>query len=196
MDDLIDRELRRALAVAPSPEFVARVRTKIAEAPNPSMVPGVWTCAAALACVAGVAIGVGVREHASITARLKPSTTVVSNTSYPPLTPTPFQSRGTVAVTNFSPQQHHGEPLEASARADRSSKAHTENSAAQPPAFPEVIVAPADVEALRQHLANINNAQFVAFVAPAPMSTEWVTTEWTIPPLTINPLEPAPTANN
>ncbi len=35
MTDPLDREIARALAVDPSPQFVARVRTRIAEQPPP-----------------------------------------------------------------------------------------------------------------------------------------------------------------
>ena len=64
MDDLdFDRELQNALAITPSPEFVARVRAKIADAPPPSMFAGWLKPAAAVACVAVVAIAIGLRQQ-------------------------------------------------------------------------------------------------------------------------------------
>lgn len=46
-DAALDRELDAALDVEPSPEFVARVRTRLAEIPEPSPWRGGWRLAAA-----------------------------------------------------------------------------------------------------------------------------------------------------
>ena len=52
--DPIDGELRRALAVDPSPEFLARVRTRIAEAPAPAGRRIPWIAVAPLLAVAAL----------------------------------------------------------------------------------------------------------------------------------------------
>jgi hypothetical protein len=51
----LDRDLRRALAVDPSAEFVARVRRRIAAEPAPRTVSLPWVCAA-IAAIAVVAV--------------------------------------------------------------------------------------------------------------------------------------------
>ena len=72
-DNLLDRELERALAVDPSPEFLARVRTRVAGEPEPAASWWSWKLLTAGALVAGVAIAiVGSRprearpEHAQV----------------------------------------------------------------------------------------------------------------------------------
>ncbi|HJZ73323.1 MAG TPA: hypothetical protein VKE51_16380 [Vicinamibacterales bacterium] len=53
----LDRELKTMLGVDPSPEFVARVRTRIADEPSPvSSWFGAWRIAASLVAVTAVAI--------------------------------------------------------------------------------------------------------------------------------------------
>src|SRR5688572_25270878 len=94
MDDLeIDRTLRAALSEDPSPDFVARVRTTLADAPRPSPFAGVWKPVVAVACVAVVAVVINLRQDARlkpsptglgpITAGLKASTTTGSRTTAP-----------------------------------------------------------------------------------------------------------------
>ena len=62
-DAALEREIERALAVDPSPEFVARVRTRIAEEPSPAsrglgwLFAGVATAAIAASVVALVMLG-------------------------------------------------------------------------------------------------------------------------------------------
>jgi len=55
---MTDQEIRNALRVDPSPEFLARVRTRIASEPTPSAWRWSWTLAAAGALVATVLIAV------------------------------------------------------------------------------------------------------------------------------------------
>jgi hypothetical protein len=59
--DRLDRELARALAVDPSPEFLARVRTRIAEEPAPARFGFRWMFGAAAAAAAVVAAVVMLR---------------------------------------------------------------------------------------------------------------------------------------
>ena len=51
---MIDQEIRDALKVEPSPEFLARVRTRIANEPAPSAWRWSWTFAAAGALAAAL----------------------------------------------------------------------------------------------------------------------------------------------
>jgi hypothetical protein len=194
MDDLdLDRELRNAMAATPSPEFVARVRAKIAEAPAPSIVPVWMKPAAAIACAAAVAIAVGLpqgdarlkprpTEIAPATAGLKPSTThVAPSTTYvaprttdvPPTTPS-------VVVPTF-----------------RSAKAARRPSPARKePPLPEVIIAAEDVKALRQFVSDARALRFVASFDETPPSTRFVMNDLAVPPITIEPLYSAPARNN
>ena len=62
-DAMLEREIERALAVDPSPEFVARVRTRIASEPAPSAWRFSWTLlAAASAAIVMIAAMVIVRQ--------------------------------------------------------------------------------------------------------------------------------------
>ena len=53
-DDALDRELERALGVEPSPEFVSRVRTRIANEPAPAAAWWPWTLVTASVATAVV----------------------------------------------------------------------------------------------------------------------------------------------
>ncbi len=55
---MIDDEIKDALNVDPSPEFLARVRTRIANEPAPPAWRGSWTLAAAGAMAAVVVVAV------------------------------------------------------------------------------------------------------------------------------------------
>jgi len=55
---MIDEEIRDALTVEPSPEFLARVRTRLASEPAPSAWRWSWTFAAAGALAAAVIVAV------------------------------------------------------------------------------------------------------------------------------------------
>ena len=180
MDDLdFDRELRGAMAAIPSPEFVARVRAKLADAPAPSIVPGWFKPAAAIACAGVVAIVVAVpreyvrpksspAEMTPVIAGLKPSTTYAPPSSASVVMPT---FRSAKPLTPASP-----EPLE--------------------PPLPEVIVATEDVEALRRFLTDAHDLRFVASFDETPASTPWVMTELSVAPIGGDGLNPVPSQNN
>jgi hypothetical protein len=81
-------ELRRALAIAPSPAFVAGVRTRIADESRRSTIGVAVWAAAGLALAAGIAIGVAVVRsgHSDVSPRLSPAT-VATSPSAPAITP-------------------------------------------------------------------------------------------------------------
>lgn len=193
MDDLnLDRELQDAFAVEPSPEFVARVRTTIAETPSRSMTVRLLKPAAAIACAVLVAVAVGLpREDARlepkraeiesrpaddpVTAGLKPSTTNVL-----PSTAKVLPSATNVRLPNArSPK-----------RAARASAIPTE------PPLPEVIIAADDVEAFLQFVNSARDLRFIASFDETPVSTPWVMTELSIAPIAVGALESAPAHNN
>ena len=90
-DAALDREIERALAVNPSPEFVARVRTRIAEEPSPAsrgfgwLFAGVATVAAAAALVLAVRMASSTRPPA--TAPLLTSRSIGSAVVVPAVVP-------------------------------------------------------------------------------------------------------------
>jgi hypothetical protein len=182
MDDLdLERELHAALTVTPSPEFVARVREKIADAPAPSMLAGWLKPAGAIACAVVLAIAIGLpREEA----RLKPSPTEATE---PP----------TVVVPTFPPPrvQRFGGPAVALAKAGRSADTRVALTSVEPP-LPEVIIAPEDVEALQQFVAGTRQLRFVASFDETPASTPWVITDLSFSPVSIEQSDPAPVHNN
>ncbi|HEY7169571.1 MAG TPA: hypothetical protein VH417_01920 [Vicinamibacterales bacterium] len=81
--EAVERTLRAALRVEPSPEFVARVRTRIAEEP----VPGGWTLRWITALAAAAAVILAIAFVASRSAR--PQAPGVARTSLPPVTAAP-----------------------------------------------------------------------------------------------------------
>lgn len=166
----IDRELRRALAVAPSPEFVARVRTKIADAPRPSMMPGLLKCTAVIACVGAVAIALGVREQVPVAA----TTDVLSSTTYRPLRSAPLQPLTTV-----------GAPTLSAARATIVVVKET---------LPKVMIVPERAGAV-EHIIR-NASEFVVSVDEHAPASAWTMNDLTVAPITIEPLEPAAAHNN
>lgn len=205
MDDLdVDRELQSALAVEPSPEFVARVRARIAEEPRPSHIAGLLKPAAVIACV--VILVVAWREDA----RLKPRSPEVganhsgSVASPPPLTADLKVSTTKTASTTKTGGTNTGGtttgvmPTFRSARAPqrtlRPAALAKAGTAAEPP-MPEVIIAPDDIKALQQFVASANALRF-APLDDTPASTSPIVTALTIPPLTISPLDPEPSTNN
>lgn len=215
MDDLdLDRELHARLAVTPSPEFVARVRTKIAEAPPPSLLAGWLKPAAALGCAAVLAIAVGLpREQA----RLKPSPTEIAQ-SPAVIAPSPTEetpataglkpsttyiqpTNTSVVVPTFPPSPGSGEVSRKFARslrttADRSANPVRSAKPAPEPPLPEVMVAAGDVEALRQFVSGARDLRYVASFDETPASTPWVMTELSIAPIAGDAVDSPPAHNN
>jgi hypothetical protein len=186
MDDLdFDRELRATMAATPSPEFVARVRAKVAEASGPSIVPGWLKPAAAIACAAVVALVVGLPQE---DARMKQSPTKKqpSSTKVAPLTAGP-----TPSTTSVEPATSLVVPTFRSAKAS----AQRSPELAEHP-LPEVIVAAEDVEALRRFLSDAHDLRFVASFDETPESTPWVMTELIVAPIAGEAPNPTPSQNN
>ena len=187
MDDLdLDRELRHALQVTPSPEFVARVRASIAKAPRPSILASVLRPTLAIACTAVLVVAVAMSRQE---ARLKPSPTQIESSrtqlesSRSQLEPRPTEIVGS---------QTEMVPPTADVKVSTSERSVTDGSRAtrvQPkgavPApvtvaqvrttakeepLPEVIIAPEDAEAVRQFLSSAYDQRFFASFEGAPAS--------------------------
>jgi len=73
--DALDRELTAALAVEPSPEFVARVRARIAQEPAPKFwrMPRMLMAGAAMAVVVVVAVAIPRIDEAPVAVTARPS---------------------------------------------------------------------------------------------------------------------------
>jgi hypothetical protein len=173
MDEIdLDRELRRVLAATPSPEFVARVRTKIAEVPRPPAFAGMWRPVAAIACAAIVAAVVALHEDVPLAPSAEHE---LSSTAYRTLATPHVDLRRSVAV-----------PVSVKA-----SKSATRATITGEPELPEVMVNQKDVAALWDFVTSANAGQFVASFDETPAPIPWVTTE-----LSSTPLESAPARNN
>ena len=198
MDDLdLDRELHRALQVTPSPEFVARVRTKIAEAPPPSVWAEMRNPATAVACAVVVVVAVGLWQR---DARLKPSPTSMASspTVVSPATEMlQVAADRNVSTTNADRTTEPTATTPAVSRAAdvRTAKASTAPSVVEPP-LPEVILAAADVKALHQFVASATERRFLASFEEPPASTPWVMNDLSITPITVEPLERQVVAHN
>ena len=72
MTNPLDRELARALTVEPSPEFVARVRTRIAEEPGPARFGFRWVFGAVAVAAAVVVAVVMMRPTPQVAPRTTP----------------------------------------------------------------------------------------------------------------------------
>lgn len=185
MDDIeIDRTLRATLSAEPSPEFVARVRTTLVEAPRPSIVAGWVKPAAVVACAAAVMIAVWApreNEVAPATAGLKPSATYGPSAPYVPARITTVPPHISLVVPTFS--------------SAKTKPARARAVATEPP-LPEVMIASGDVEALRQLLVSLNEHTFVASFDETPVSTPWVMTNLSVAPIGGDLLDSAPAHNN
>ena len=187
MDDLnLDRELQAVFAVEPSPEFVARVRTTIAETPSRSMTARLLKPAAAVACGVLVAVAIGLpREDA----RLEPKRAEFASR---PAEDDPVTARPKLSTTNVLPSATNVRSPNA-----RSTKRAVRASAipSEPP-LPEVIIAAEDVEAFLQFVSGARDLRFVASFDETPASTPWVMTELSIAPIAVGGPESTPDHNN
>ena len=181
MDDLgLHREIQAAFAVEPSPEFVARVRTTIAETPSPSMTARLLKPAAAIACAVLVAIAVGLpREDA----RLEPRRAEIA--SRPANIP---------ATAGLKPRTTNVLPSATNVRLPNArlpKRAARASAIPSEPPLPEVIVAADDVESFLQVVSGARDLRFVASFDDTPVSTPWAMTELSIAPIAVGALESA-----
>jgi hypothetical protein len=91
-DAALEREVERALAVDPSPEFVAKVRTRIAEEPSPASRGFGWLFAGVAA--ATVAAGVVALVMLGPDQRVKPATGLLISRSLASAVVVPMPSQG------------------------------------------------------------------------------------------------------
>jgi hypothetical protein len=197
----LDREIQTALAVDPSPQFVARVRTEVGNQSIASSVPWGWAIAAACAVVVAIAVTTGVKPEVArlqpsptqivspteIAAGLKPSTTNEQAAAAEQAT----AERATVErASNEATADHHAAGVPALRPAS------TYTATLKEPARLEVVVDPENAQAFQQLIGSARERRFEASFDDNPPSTPWEIAELTgPPPIIIEPLEP-PAANN
>lgn len=106
-DAALEREIEAALAVDPSPEFVARVRQRIAKAPRPMGWGWIWAAMAASAAAVAVAVVMVIRPaptsrpqvSADVTVAAAPRTTTAEPPMVPPVATSPSRSSTPAAAT-------------------------------------------------------------------------------------------------
>lgn len=180
-DRALDRELQSILAADPSPEFVARVRTRIASEPQRSAAWSMWMFAAAAAAVVAIAVVVSRGVPREGAAASKPLASRV-------LTPMAF----VVSDINRRPMLSHALP-------GPSPRAASLAATAMPQRAPdEILVDPREAAAIRAlirrvrtggiDLAPVLNASTPTAMELAPV------VEITILDIAIDPIAPAPGA--
>jgi hypothetical protein len=182
----LDREIRAALAVDPSPEFVARVRTRLAHEPTARAWRRPWLVAAAGAVAAAIALAVVVsRPHDTTT------TAPVTQSLKPAQVDRPAEPRPE-PVVNADP-----EPVERRARG-RAEATLVRPTAAAPESTatePETLIDPREAIALRQLIAGTRDGSLhlsAALQSTTPTAMELPeVSDVVIAPITIEPLAPA-----
>ena len=197
-DDPIDRALREALDVSPSPDFVARVRMRVANEPRPRRAGIRWTiwmpvtAGALVAAAIVVLVVVGSIDKA----RPEPAATAHSNAAgatdvhlNPDMGAARLEST-TTAPTQVPPPLHasaHGGPgiSPAVARHEATTRASAQ---------PEVLVSQAEMSALRSLLARASREELTMTMTGTPATVvvaddrSLLPLEITISLITIDPL--------
>lgn len=167
-----DAELRQALALTPLPDFVARVTTRVRQAPHPPRWATWWWMGAA-AAAALVAVGVSLDWPIERQRQAAPSPSVVSSAPTAPPRSPDFVERATPA------------PLTSSAARGSGRAAATRKIAAAPRPSrerePEVILPPTQAVAIARLRELVRNGVLDGTTLPAP-STQ---AELVIAPLTV-----------
>jgi hypothetical protein len=182
-DAALERDIERALAVDPSPEFLARVRTRIAEEPSASrqlgwLFAGVATAAVAAAVVLAMFDVSPVRQPAS--ARLLASRSIGSVVEVP--------SVGSVGADPRVRPERRVRPEGPSRVGPTQRSAPTATGVA---AEPTTLFDPRETMALQRLIAGVRDARvdLAPLVKEPPMAPQSLD-ELFIAPITIEPLVP------
>jgi hypothetical protein len=178
IDSTIDREIRGVLAVEPSPEFVARVRTSVAAASAssrfPSLLPAMGALAAALVLVI-VTIVVVSFSSPDVPERVRSSV---------PSTP-PAGAPADNAVVR-EPER----VLAADATTVRISRRPAHAVRAMEPELPEVIVSPDDIKAFHDVVSSVSGSRFaISSDAKVSSADQQAFVDITVPEIVIAPVE-------
>ncbi len=185
---MIDEEIREALDVDPSPDFLARVRTRIAAEPEPSAWRWSWGLAAACALAASVVLATIVsRPHEA-----KPFTAV------PAPAPAVARNNPPPAVSTRDGNTHQGDAASRSFRAVTPHPKSTVVRIPEPEREPEILIDQREMRTLRVLIDGVRNGRVDLTAAMnsrshAPAELEPVA-DIVVAPLTIEPIAPAPGA--
>ena len=200
-DDAFDRELRRLLAVDPSPEFEARVRARVAGEPSPSAWRAGWrwmTFGGATAAALVLAVAVSRPELPGETDAEPAGATIRTGDVAPPPADTvaPLEEDGPAVdpslVASIEPTTVPVRAVAGIPPADPRAAAPPAAAASPPgpPRFTRVVFSESERTALRQLLALARDRQVVA-PAPAeprmPVAGGEPPAELDVPPVTIEP---------
>jgi hypothetical protein len=192
---MTDQEIRDALRVDPSPEFLARVRTRIANEPAPSAWRWSWTVAAVGALAAMVLIAVVMlrpkQEKPSapdVVQAFPPSRTTESDKA--PAGPS-ASAHATPVVSGFPPA------LQSSSAELRRGQAEAQSAKAGSRTMSqgaEILLDPAETQALRRLIAGVRDGRVDLTAAqhstpPLPMELA-PHADIVIDPITIEPIAP------
>ena len=189
-DQSIDRALREALDVSPSPDFVARVRTRIANEPAPHSVWNRWIVwmPVAVGAAAALALAVWLAKPAEI--RQMPDTTAAAIVP-PQQAPTVRLKADTAtptAETTATAVKHVVSGFSSTTPGAGSRTVRVRNE-------PEILISQSESAALRRLIARASEGQIVVDLsAPAPEATADADIELKplpeIQPIKIDPIVP------
>jgi len=202
-DDLLDRDIARALAVDPSPEFLARVRAQVAEEPAPAD----WRISWRMLCFAGGPILAAAILAAAYVVRSRPVDAPVVGSV---LAARPIE--GTVSVPYVTPESLYAAPSESpyvasafrrtmsgpagargSTRSPRASRVSAHPGPAEGRALTPLLD-PRETAALRSLIAGVRSNRvdltpLLQPAGPAPMELA-PADDLVIAPISIEPLAP------
>ena len=171
----LDGEIRAALDVDPSPEFLARVRTGIASEPRQAAWRWPWMFAAAGAMATLIAIAIVVSGPHEVSSVL-------------PADRMPLQARTVAPFSQIVPV------ASGFSRTERSAEAFALRPAAHQPPEPEILVDPRESMALRRLIAGTREGTLdlsAALQATTPTTMDLPPlSEIAIPVITIDPITP------
>ena len=182
----LDREIRAALDVDPSPEFLARVRTGIAS--EPRRAAWRWSRMFAAACAMAALIAIDIVSRDARSSRLR-------DLAPPPDVAQAFRPAGSGAEQ--APSRLPAPVVSGFSRTDRNPKSNTARSAkafARQPREPEILLDPAETRALRRLIAGTREGTLdlsAALQATTPTAMDLPPlSEIAIPVITIDPITP------
>jgi hypothetical protein len=182
-DAAIERDIERTLAVDPSPEFLARVRTRIAEEPSPASRRFGWRFA--VVATAAVAASVVALLMLRPDQRVEPASGLLMSRSLTSSIVVPTLSQrlaGERRTTNVEPRMTNIEPRTLNVERRTS---NVERS------FPVPLFDARETMALQRLIAGVRDARvdLAPLLKDAPMALQSLD-ELVIPAITIEPLVP------
>jgi hypothetical protein len=198
-DPSIGRALREALDVSPSPDFVARVRTRIANEPAPRGVWSRWTLwmpvtVGAVAAAIALAVLVARPDRTGTAARVQPSTASAAASDVRLPAPSVREGKPGAAAATAAANVASAPATNVVSGFGRTDRAHVVSASRRTVEEPEVLISQSESAALRRLLARASEGQIVVDVSSAsiPDSSEELqpAPEIVIPPLKIDPLVP------